>query len=146
MDVVGGRPARAESDGRSDYKGDCLRLRLAYGLGGRSAALGLMQHLVRKFMDKRAELLSCTLTGKDGDSAAVAHPRRGRNAVFELKPDALGGDEVEQPLPVLPNIAGHTLGQLGKVCAFGLGDIEDIGGMEPDQYGLILSANVLLGF
>ena len=32
-----------------------------------------MQHLVGEFMDKRAELLGCTLTGKDGDSAAVAN-------------------------------------------------------------------------
>jgi hypothetical protein len=56
-----------------------------------------MEHLVGEFMDKRAELLGCTLTGKDGDSPAVAHPQRWCDALLELKPNALGRDEVEQP-------------------------------------------------
>jgi hypothetical protein len=41
----------------ADNKGDGLGFRLAYGLGGCGAALGLVQHLVREFMNKRAELL-----------------------------------------------------------------------------------------
>jgi hypothetical protein len=68
-----------------------------------------MQHFVGEFMDKRAEFLGCTLTGKDGDSTAVAHSQRWRDALFELKPDALGGDEVEQPVPVLSDIARDSL-------------------------------------
>ncbi len=92
-------------------------------------------------MDKRAELLGCTLTGEDSDSAAVAHPQRWRNALFELKPNALGGDKVVQPLPVLSDIASHVLGQLGKVFAFGLADIEDIGRTKTNQHGLILGAD-----
>ena len=84
-----------------------------------------MQHLVGEFMDKRAELVGCALTGKDGDSATVAHPQSWRDALFELKPDALGGNEVEQPLPVVSNIAGYALRKFGKVFAFGLADIED---------------------
>jgi hypothetical protein len=35
----------------------------------------------------------------------------------------LGCDEVEQPLPVVSNIAGYALRKFGKVFAFGLGDI-----------------------
>ena len=123
VDVVGGCPACAESDGRSDYKGDCLRLCLPYRLRGDGPALGLMQHLVCELMDKGAELLGCALAGEDGDSTAVAHPQRWRDALFELKPDALGGDEVEQPFAVLSDIALYSFGKLGKICAVGLADI-----------------------
>ena len=88
-----------------------------------------------EFMDKCAELLGCALTGQDGDSAAVAHPQRWRDALFELKPDALGGNEFEQPLPVVSNIAGYALRKFGKVFAFGLGDIEDVGRTKPMRAG-----------
>ena len=44
-----------------------------------------------------------------------------------------------------PYIAGYALRQLGKVFAFGLGDIENIGRAEPNQCGLILGADILLG-
>ncbi len=60
-------------------------------------------------MNKRAELLGCLLAGKDGDSAAVAHPECGRYAFLELNLDTLGGDEAEQPFAVFPDIAGHAL-------------------------------------
>ena len=53
VDVIGGCPSGVEADGLADYKGDCLGFRLAHGLGGCGAALGLVQHLVREFMDKR---------------------------------------------------------------------------------------------
>jgi hypothetical protein len=48
------------------------------------------------------------LTGKHGDSASVAHPQSGGDALFELKLDALGAMTVDQPFPVLSHIAGHT--------------------------------------
>jgi hypothetical protein len=96
-------------------------------------------------MDKRAELLGCALTGKDGDSTAVAHPQCWRDAFLELKPYALGGEEVEQPLAVLSDIASDALRQSWKLFAFGLRHIEDIGRAEPNQYSLILSADVFLG-
>jgi hypothetical protein len=100
---------------------------------------------VGEFMDKRAELLGCSLTGKDGDSAPVTYPQSWCNALLELKPDALGRNEVEQPLPVLPDTASDALRQFGKVFTFGLADIEDVGRTEPDEYGLILGTDVLLG-
>ena len=45
-----------------------------------------------------------------------------------------------------PALAGDALGEFGKLRAFGLAHIEDIGGAESNQNGLILRADVLLGF
>jgi hypothetical protein len=69
VDVVGGRPPRIESNRSADYERDCLGLGLTHGLRGRGAALGLVQHLVREFVNKRAELFGFALSGEDGDSA-----------------------------------------------------------------------------
>ncbi len=74
----------------------------------------------------------------------VAHPQRWRDALFELKLDALGRNKVEQPFPVLPNISGYALGKLGKVFALGLGDIEHIGGTETTSSTAFTSARVFL--
>jgi hypothetical protein len=57
----------------------------------------------------------------------------------------LDDDEIDQPFPVLSDIARDALGQFGKLLAFGLRDIEDVGRAEPNQHGLILGADVLLG-
>ncbi len=40
----------------------------------------------------------------------------------------------------------RDLAQLGKLCAFGLRHIEDIGGAEPNQNARVLLGDVLLGF
>ncbi|MBB5345231.1 hypothetical protein HDF10_003222 [Edaphobacter lichenicola] len=55
-----------------DYKRDGLGLRLLYNLGGRCAAVSLVQHLVREFMDKRGKFLGFRLAGENGNPAAVA--------------------------------------------------------------------------
>ncbi len=55
LDVVGGCGSGLQTNGLADDKGDGLGLRLAHSLGGGGAALGLVQHLVRQFMHKRAE-------------------------------------------------------------------------------------------
>ncbi len=104
VDVVGGSVPGIEADCPTYDKRNRLGFRLPDRLGSRDATLGLVQHLVGEFMDKRAELLGCALTGEDGDAATVAHPQSWRDALFELKPDALGSNEVEQPFPVLSHI------------------------------------------
>ena len=73
-------------------------------------------------------------------------PKRGGDALLELKLDALGDDEVDQAFAVLAYFALDALCEVGKLCAFGLAHIEDVDGTESDEYGLILLGDVLLGF
>ena len=54
--VVGAGRTRVQSYGLADDKGDSLGLRFFDNLGRRRPALGFVQHLVREFMDKGAEL------------------------------------------------------------------------------------------
>ena len=84
-------------------------------------------------MNQSRKFLCRCLTGKDGDLAAVAHPQCGRDGIFELKLDALGNDEVEQAFAVLAYLSGSALGELGKLCAFGLAYIlsRDLGPARP---------------
>ena len=60
------------------------------------------------------------LSGKDGDLTAVAHAKGGGDAVLELKLDALGDGEIDEPFAVLANLPLGALGELRKLCAFGL--------------------------
>jgi hypothetical protein len=53
--------------------------------------------------------------------------------------------KIHKAVAVLSGIAGDALGELGKLRTFGLAHVEDIGGAEADQNGLILRADVLLG-
>ena len=109
-----------------DHKRDGLGFRLAHRFGGGGPALGLVQHLVREFMTKVLNSSAAACPGSRGDAAAVAHPQRGRDALFELKLDALGEGEVDQPLPVLADAALDPRGQFGELGTLGLRDIEDI--------------------
>ena len=67
VDVVGGGVACFQANRLADDKRDGLGLRLASHLGGRGAALGLVQHLVRQFMDKGGKLLGLRIAGKNGN-------------------------------------------------------------------------------
>ena len=81
IDVVGAGRSGFESNGLADDKGDSLGLCLPDYLGGRRPALGLVQHLVREFMDKGTELLGLGLSGENGNPSAVAHAQlRGRSS------------------------------------------------------------------
>ena len=94
---------------------------------------------MRKFLGRR-------LARKKDDLAAVAHAQRGGDALVELKLDALQlMTKSTSRSRYSPALAGDALGEFGKLRAFGLAHIEDIGGAEPNQNGLILSADVLLG-
>ncbi len=103
---------------------------------------------MRELVNKGAELLGWCLSGKDGDPAAVAHAQRGCDGFLELKLDALGGGEVDQAFAVLANFAGGALGELRKLCAFGLRNIEDVHGPESHQDGCVDCCGVFaaLGF
>ena len=83
---------------------------------------------------------------KQSDLASVAHAKGGTDALFELQRDALSDDKIHKAVAVLSGAAGDALGEFGKLFAFGLAHIEDIGGAESNQNGLILSSDVLLGF
>jgi hypothetical protein len=85
-------------------------------------------------MDQSRKFLSWRPTGQDSDLASVAHAQRGSDALLELKLDALCEDEIDQPLPVLADIARDALGQFGKLLAFRLRDIlsRDLRPARPD--------------
>jgi hypothetical protein len=59
-----------------------------------------------------------------------------------------GGKAVSIPsdkaVAVLSGAAGDALGEFWKLLTFGLAHVEDISGAEPNQNGLVLSADVLL--
>ena len=139
---------RLKADGLPDHKGDCLGLGFSYGFGGGGASFGLVQHLVRQFMHKSREFFSGRLAGQSKAILrfSVAHAKGGGDAFFELQRDALSNDKIHEAVAVLPGTAGNALGEFGKLFAFRLAHIEDIGGAESYQNGLVLSADVLLGF
>ena len=83
---------------------------------------------------------------KQSDLASVAHAKGGGDALFELQRDALSNDKIHKAVAVLSGAAGDALGEFGKLFAFGLAHIEDMGSAESNQNGLILSADVFLGF
>jgi hypothetical protein len=60
-----------------------------------------------------------------------------------------GGQAVSIPsdkaVAVLSGAAGDAVGEFWKLLTFGLAHVEDISGAEPNQNGLVLSADVLLG-
>ena len=105
------------------------------------------QHFnVHQFMHKGwGLLLGGRLSGKQRDLASVAHAKSGSNALFELKRDALSNNKIHKAVAVLSGAAGDTL-EAWKLRPFGLARTGAIGGPESNQDGLILSANVLLGF
>jgi hypothetical protein len=146
VDVVRRCSAGVKADCLSYHEGDCLGLGFAYGLGGGGAAFCLVQHLVRQFMHKGWELLGRRLAGKQGDLASVAHAKSGSDVLFELQRDAPSNDKIHKAVAVLSSAAGDAFGEFWKLRPFGLAYIEDIGGAEPNQNGLILCADVLLGF
>src|ERR1700721_84328 len=96
-------------------------------------------------MDKGAELFGCGLSGKDGDTASVAHAKCGGDALLELKLDTLRDQKVDEAFPVLAYFAFHPLREIGERCALGLGHIENVGRTKTDEYRLILLGDVLLG-
>ena len=114
-------------------------------LGRGRPALGLVQHLVREFMDKGAELLGLGLSGKNGNPSAVADAKRGGDLLGKDKLDALGFDERNETVAVLANRAAH-LPHGGKLCAFGLRHIEDVGIAESNKNAGVLLGDVLFGF
>ena len=73
VDVIGGCGSGFQTNRLADHKRDGLGLRLPHHLGGGRAAFGLVQHLVREFMDKGGELLGLGLAGENGNPAAIAH-------------------------------------------------------------------------
>ena len=52
VDVIRRYSASVEADSFSDYKRNRFGFGLAYYLGGYGATVGLVQHLVREFMDQ----------------------------------------------------------------------------------------------
>lgn len=81
---------------------------------------------------------------EDGILVFVRDVTQDRLALLQLKQSALGADQVEQPFAVIPDIASCALRGLYKVIDLGLAEIKVLGGAEPDQDSLILSANILL--
>jgi hypothetical protein len=102
--------------------------------------------LVRQFVNERRKLLRCGLSRQNGNLPAVAHAQSGGDALFELQLDTLSDHKINQPLPVLAYAARDLFGQFGKFLAFGLAHVEHIRITEPNQHGLILSEDLLLGF
>ena len=88
--------------------------------------------LMRDLVNEGAEGFRWRLAGKQNDLASVAHTQRRGNALFVLKQDVLGCDEVEQTFHALSDIATDAAGKLGKLQTFCLRDIEDIHGTEAD--------------
>src|SRR3954468_19566026 len=106
VDVVRACRSGFESNGLADHKGDGFGLCLPYYLGRGRPALGLVQHLVRKFVDKGAELFGLGLSGKDGNLSAVALPQSGGDLLGKDKLDALGFNERDKPVAVLAYRSG----------------------------------------
>jgi len=119
---------------------------LAHGLGRGGPAFGFVQHFVREFVNQGAEFFCASLPWEQRDSASVAHAECRCDRLLELDLDSLRDGEVEQPFAVLAHVAAHLGCKLGKFFAFRLRDIEDVHGTEAYEDGLILSADVLLGF
>ena len=87
---------------------------------------------------ERAELLSGLHLGKQSDPAAIGHALGRRNVLGIVEGNSLCLDERHQPFAISCDIASH-FGELGKLFAFGLADIEDIHGAETVKPGLRFS-------
>ena len=103
---------------------------------------------MRKLVNEGAELFGWRLSGEYGDLAAVAHAQHGCDEFPELELDALADGEIDQAFAVLPDFAGAALGELRKLCAFGLAHIEDVHGTKADEDGCVDGCRVFaaLGF
>ena len=132
VDVVSRCGSCFQTNGLADYKRDGLGLRLLHNLGGGGAALGLVQHLVREFMDKRGKFLGFRLAGENGNPAAVADAQRGSDVLGKDKLDALLLDERNKTVAVLAHVAVYLV-HGGKLRAVGLRHIEDIGVAKSNQ-------------
>jgi len=121
VDVVGGRVSGLKPDAGSHHKRDSLGLGLTYCSGGCCPALGFVEHFVREFVNKGAELLGCCLSGKYGDASAVAPAQSWRDGLLELKLDALGGDELDQAFAILFTLplCGVTVTLVRRCSSFG---------------------------
>ena len=88
------------------------------------------------------------LSGKNGNLAAVAHAKSGGDAVLELKLDTLRDGEVDEAFAVLAYVPLYPLGELRKLCTFGLRNVEHIGRAKADEDGCVDSCRVFaaLGF
>jgi hypothetical protein len=60
-----------------------------------------------KFMDHRAELFSCWLSGKNRDAASIAHAKRRGDALVELKLHPLRHQKVDEAFSVLAYFTPH---------------------------------------
>ncbi len=58
LDVVGGCAARLQFNCLADHKHHGLGFSPSHCVSGRGASLGLVQHLMRQFVDKGAEVLA----------------------------------------------------------------------------------------
>src|SRR5260370_38583879 len=85
------------------------------------------------------------LTGQDGDASAIAHAESGRDVLGEDKLDALTINEGKQTVVALAHVA-IDFADRGKIDAFGLLHVEDMGIAEANKDAGILLRNVLLGF
>ncbi len=99
----------------------------------------LLQQLMRQLVNERGELLGLRLTGKNGDASAVAYAKRRCDLLGKDKLDALPLDEGNETVVVLANIAGD-FAHGGKLRAFGLLHIEDIGIAKPNKDAGVLLA------
>ena len=79
------------------------------------------------------KLLGLRLAGEDGDASAVAHAQSGGDVLGKDKLDALALDEGNETVAVLADVAADISRMVGKLCAVGLRDIEDVGIAEANQ-------------
>jgi len=89
--------------------------------------------------------ISSRMSGQNGNASAVAHAERGCDLFSEDKLDALTINERKQTIVVLAHVT-VDFAHCGKLNAFGLLHVEDIGIAEANKNAGILLGNVLLGF
>jgi len=89
--------------------------------------------------------ISSRMPGQNGNASAVAHAERGCDLFSEDKLDALTINERKQTIVVLAHVT-VDFAHCGKLNAFGLLHVEDVGIAEANKNAGILLGNVLLGF
>jgi hypothetical protein len=84
------------------------------------------------------------LTGQDGDASAIAHTQSGSDLIGKNKLDALILDKGNKTVVVLAYVA-IDFAHRGKLRAFGLRHIKDIGIAKSKKDAGILLGDVFLG-
>jgi hypothetical protein len=128
FDVIRGSFSRLQSDGVTHDECDrfcfCLTNRFRRG----RAALTAVHQLVSGLMDQTCEFFRMRLAGKESDPSAVGDAQCRSDLLVVFESNVLLCEEVDKAVPVDPNLARNTVGELWNII--------------PDSLALVLSRDL----